>query len=174
MNFRPYKYSDVPYIVSTLNICFPKKQITEQSFKWKHLPEYNSASSYGWIAEHQGSICGITWFTPIELEYHTQTFTGYLCAVQATHPDFRRRGIITKLTQYIETQLPKDALFIGFSNQDGIKIDQYSRTISYTVVSQMKTAYIPVIMKKTNIKVFKATSFTDPGKFNFFFRLIYN
>jgi hypothetical protein len=68
----------------------------------------------------------------------------YSCAVQATHPHYRRKGIVSHLTEIIESKLNSRPIdYIGFSNTDGLKIDLFSKRINYKIIGQMATQYVP-------------------------------
>jgi ribosomal protein S18 acetylase RimI-like enzyme len=142
MNFRSFTKNDTPQIVNLLNICFPGKNITPNSFNWKHFHNYfnNLTQSYVATTDDDQIVCFVC-FVPMNITYKS-TSVFYFCAVQATHPNYRRQGLVKTLTQIIEKKLPKNQNYLGFSNTDGVKIDRFSKTINYRIIGQLSTRFL--------------------------------
>lgn len=147
MKYSWYKPSDTEAIVAALNQCFPEKKISNQSFIWKHFAPFFENKTKCRIAWHEGKCVSVVCFTPQLLSIFGQEKTVYSCAVQATVLEFRRQGLVSKLTQEIEESLPPETDFLGFSNTSGLKIDTHSKRIAYHIVGRFVTTYLPSFLK---------------------------
>jgi len=143
MEYKEYKKEHLSQVVELLNKCFPNKNITEQSFLWKHFDCFFDNKSVGMVATEGDKVCAFVCFTPIDILNGENIYNNfYSCAIQATHPDFRRRGIVSKLTLLAEEKIGPVAEYLGFSNNDGVKIDKFSKRINYKILGQMATRYV--------------------------------
>lgn len=138
--FFDSRYTD--QVITLLNLCFPKKHIQKHSFWWRHFDAYFSGRSLAAIAVDNNIVCAFVCFTPVNIACSTTAYPFYSCAIQATHPQYRRRGIVSHLTQMIENQHDQSTNYVGFSNAAGVKIDQCSQRIAYTIVGQLRTQYV--------------------------------
>lgn len=154
MEYREFNQAYLNQVVNLLNICFSDKNINTSSFLWKHYSAFFNNKSVGMVAIDKDHICAFACFTPIFVTNNKNIYQNfYSCAVQATHPDYRRKGVISSLTQAIEKKLGYQAEYIGFSNNDGIKIDKFSKKIGYKILGQMTTRYVLSLPYKTNLQI---------------------
>lgn len=152
MEYKEFNLSHLNQVINLLNICFPNKKITANSFLWKHYDKYFNNKSTAMIAVDKNKICAFVCFTPIFIANNNyQNF--YSCAVQASHPEYRRKGIISDLTQIIEKKLGDYVEYIGFSNNDGVKIDKFSKKIGYQILGQINTRYVLSLPYKSSFDV---------------------
>ncbi|MFA6424156.1 MAG: GNAT family N-acetyltransferase [Candidatus Magasanikbacteria bacterium] len=143
MEYKEYKQEHTSQVVELLNKCFPNKKVTEKSFLWKHFDKFFNNKSVGIVALEEGVVCAFVCFTPIAIVNGENIYNHfYSCAIQATHPDFRRQGIVSKLTLMVEDKLGPAVEYIGFSNSEGVKIDKFSKKINYEILGQMATKYV--------------------------------
>lgn len=171
MKYKEFNISYTEKVVDLLNICLKTQNITKSSFLWKHFDEYFSGKSIGMIAIDNNKICAFVCFTPVIIANNNNIYKNfYSCAIQATHPNYRRKGIISDLTKIIERKINHNAEYIGFSNKNGIKIDRFSKKIGYTILSQMKTRYVLSLpyKKKFNIKQIYSLNIEKEIKSNYF------
>jgi hypothetical protein len=139
MNFRAFELSDTTSTVYLLNFCFPDQNITNESFLWKHFDRFFGGQTVAFVAQELDLIVEFVCFTPLEiLEDGENIIKTWVCAVQACHPDYRRRGIVKELTMKCEKIIGNQETYIGFSNASGVKIDQNSKSINYQIVRQMQ------------------------------------
>lgn len=80
-----------------------------------------------------------------------------ICLDMCTHPDYRRKGLITLLSKSVYKKI-KEGDFdfsFGFSNENGVKVDKYSKNYGYSVIGQFKTLRKLLIPKfnKSRLKV---------------------
>lgn len=159
MESKEYSRSSLGQVVELLNICFPEKKVTERSFLWKHYDGFFNGKTTGMIATDGEKICSFVCFTPTIIAKNkniNQNF--YSCAVQATHPNYRRQGIVSCLTQQIEKKIGPNVSYIGFSNNSGLKIDKFSKKISYNILGRMATQYVFSLPYRTNLNIKKTNS----------------
>lgn len=156
MENKEFNNSYLNQAISLLNTCFPKKQVSEKSFIWKHYDIFFNNKTISMIATDSGKICSLVCFTPVLIakgKIVCQNF--YSCAVQATHPNYRRQGIISGLTKLAEKRIGSSVSYIGFSNNNGIKIDKFSKKINYKILGQMNTRYVLSLPYKTSLVIKK-------------------
>lgn len=154
MEYKVFDLSLIEKVVGLLNLCFPKKNISAVSFVWKHIDEFFNDKSLAMVAVDGDKVCAFVCFTPTVISRNDKKYENfYSCAVQATHPDYRRRGLVSDLTQLIEKRLGSEAQYLGFSNEDGVKIDKFSKKIAYEILGQMATKYFLSWPHKTSLKV---------------------
>jgi hypothetical protein len=158
MEYRTFSAVYLKRVLALLQICFPENAIQEQSFLWKHFDEFFRDASVAMVALDGDAVCAFVCFSPVSIVQGTRHCGSvYRCAVQATHPNFRRRGIVRDLTLKIEEHLGPDTRYIGFSNESGVKIDRHSKSIQYQIVGQIVTRYVlsfpyvsPLIIKASD------------------------
>lgn len=151
MIYKKYKDADKKDVVKLLNICFGDKSITDKSFTWKHFDNFFEKKEQAVVVKDGDRVVSFVCFTPIEIYDGGNIETVYSCSVQATHPEYRRMGIVTKATKIIESKLNKNTIYMGFSNDSGVKIDKYSKNINYEILGKMKTSYFLPFISKTNL-----------------------
>ena len=143
MEYKEYIDHYISQVVELLNICFLNKTIIQKSFIWKHFDTFFKGKSIGVVAIDNGTICSFVCFTPLFItKGYTNIGDVYSCAVQATHPKYRRKGIVSHLTKIIEKNLGSKVHYVGFSNIEGVKIDTFSKRINYKIIGQMATQYV--------------------------------
>lgn len=149
------KYSDKyeDDVINLLNVCFKNKDINKTSFKWKHFDKYFQAKQKAMIALDGKAVVAFVCFTPLAIVGINSTCRFFSCSVQATHPNYRRRGLIKDLTLSVERLLPKGVNYLGFSNKSGIKIDLHSKNINYQILGQMVTKYMLSVKSNLDMSV---------------------
>ncbi len=141
MNQKQFEKSDIPSVVSLLNVCFPQKKITKSSFLWKHFDPLFANRTLARVGIERSCAVAFVCFTPARCYANKlHSIECFSCAVQATHPEYRRRGYVSQLTKAIESN-SKIENYFGFSNASGVLIDKNSRSIGYQVIGKLQTAY---------------------------------
>lgn len=153
MIYQKYNKEFELEVVDLLNTCFEGKNITPKSFRWKHFDAFFNKKVRAMIAIDNHKVCAFVCFTPVSVIKGGDNFDFYSCSVQATHPDYRRRGIVTDLTQIIENELPKSINYLGFSNKNGIQIDLHSKKINYEILGRLNTIYLVSSPYFSNFKI---------------------
>jgi hypothetical protein len=155
MEYKEFNLSYIDQVIDLLNLCFPEKKITKKSFLWKYCNNFFNGKSLGMIAVDNEKVCAFVYFTPIYITNNKETLNFYLCAIQCTHPKYRRKGIISDLTQIIEKKIGDNVGYLGFSNNSGIKIDRYSKKIQYKILGKFSKKYVLSFLYKTNLEIKK-------------------
>lgn len=166
MKYFKYSTKYKAQVVDLLNICFPQRRITPESFEWKHLKNISSKNTLVYIAKEKNKVVSFVCFNPLLVNNNGNCILFYSCTVQATHPDFRRRGIVSKLTVFVEKELGLNANYFGFSNLSGVKIDLYSKTINYQILGRLVTKYFLALKFKNSLSI-KEVSFKQFTNRNF-------
>lgn len=166
MKYVEFNLSHLNQVVNLLNLCFPKNNVTNNSFLWKHFSHFFDDKSIGMIAIDKKEVCAFVCFVPIIISNNNIFLNNfYLCAIQCTHPNYRRRGIISDLTKIIENKLGNNIEYIGFSNRSGIKIDKFSKKINYQIIGQFKKKIIPSFPYRKTYKIEQI--YNIPKKINY-------
>jgi hypothetical protein len=174
MEYKKYNPSHLQQVVDLLNISFPGNKISKKTFIWKHHHNFFNQKTRSMVAIDEGTVCSFVCFAPIIIEKKRRVFDQfYSCAVQATHPNYQRQGLVSKLTQEIEKELGSDINYIGFSNAQGVKIDKFSKKINYQVLGQMVNRYVfslpykaDLVVKEINYKSLNLESTNLTNKFS--------
>lgn len=141
MNFREYNTEDSDQVIELLNKCLKRNsthKITKESFEWKHFDKFFEGKTTAFLAEEKGQVVSFVCFTPLTLNNQSIFWN---CCIQATDINYRRKGLVTTLTKLCEHKIQKitntsQNNFVGFSNEDGIKIDQNSKSINHKILGQ--------------------------------------
>jgi GNAT superfamily N-acetyltransferase len=97
---RPYVDADEPEVLDLLRNSMgegPAGARTSQFFRWKHT-DSPFGRSFMLVAVVAGRIVGLRAFMRWNFEVNGQTVTGVRAVDTATHPDYRRMGIFSRLT----------------------------------------------------------------------------
>ncbi len=149
IKFKKYNNQYESQVINLLNLCFHNKKITTASFNWKHFNSFFQNKTISMIALNGNTVYSFVCFTPINIKGYDNF---YSCAIQVTHPKYRKQGLVSILTQKIEKTLGGNINYIGFSNKDGILIDKNSKKINYKILGQFYTKYILSYPYNTKIK----------------------
>lgn len=141
MKYKKYTRAYEDRVITLLESCFKDKQITRKSFEWKYFSNYYSGRAIAYIAVDQQKVCSFVCFDPVVIKNGESKVIFYSCSIQVTSPEYRRKGLVTKLTQLVECDLPKNMSYFGFSNKNGVLIDKNSRNINYKIISKLRRTY---------------------------------
>ena len=159
MEYQRYENKYLKDAVNLLNTCFKNRKITEKSFLWRHFYDFLKHSSASMVAIGNGKVNSFVCFTPLTVtDKNKKEHNFYSCSVQATRKEFRRQGLVTKLTQLVEKKLGESTNYMGFSNSSGVKIDKFSQKISYRIIGQMTTQYVVSYPYKINLQLNKIST----------------
>ena len=142
--------------IELLNSCFLEKNITPHSFRWKYTSPFFCGKEKIMIAVENNTLCSFVCFSPIQISKNNTQTEFYVCSVQATHVEHRRKGLVSTLTKKIEDSLSRDQKYIGFSNKNGVSIDKYSSTIGYEILGAFTRSIIfaPLsLFQRSNIQL---------------------
>jgi hypothetical protein len=89
-------------VIELLHHAFPRKNITAASFNWKHFDNFFKSNTSAWLAIENNIVCSFVCFTPLVINKEDKNYNFYSCAVQATDTRYRRKGLVTNLTKFVE------------------------------------------------------------------------
>jgi hypothetical protein len=159
MTYKKFQIEDCDQTVDLLNLCFTDTTISRESFLWKHFDPFFESKTVAYIAIKDEIIVGFVCFTPFTNNVTDKDF--WVCAVQATHPDYRRQGIVKELTKLCESDIGQEANYVGFSNASGVKIDQNSKSIQYAIIGQIHQAFVLPHFFKSNLEFSEVEDFAN-------------
>src|SRR5258706_1759159 len=163
MDYRLIKYTS-SYLTS-LTILLDKSfsienKDKEKLVKWKYFDEYLENKTITYIAlDDKNEVISHYTNIPINVVCLDTTFKAMICTDICTDISHRGKGLISKLSSkvYKEVKDNRYDFSLGFSNDEGIRIDRNSINYGYVIVgkfvrylklvaSRKKTAYnlIPV------------------------------
>lgn len=106
---------------------------------------------------------------PLSLRYHKTVLPAMLCIDMSTHPSYRGQGLISRLSEatYRDISNSSRVLSLGFSNDEGVKVDLHSVGYGYHVVGAFQSyglmaMYFPQHVELTNVTTFEAVSYHIP------------
>ena len=117
---RRFTLSDIDEVVKLLSTVF-KTRCTSEWWNWKY--KCNPAGFSGrqgdiWIAESVDGIIGYYAVIPEKMKFGSKTITVAQSVDTATHPDYRRLGIFSKLSRKVYSEARNRYQFLyGFANE---------------------------------------------------------
>lgn len=135
---RPYTPADLEDILSLYERVFGKSRSREW-FEWRYDSPYLDGPQ-AIVAEHAGTVVGAEPF----IAFRFATGEGTEIAVQPAdamvHPDHRRRGVLTRMTEFaLDHYTPREPAFVfNFPNRQAV--DAY-RKLGWRTVPGMSSAF---------------------------------
>ena len=125
--YRKYKAGDEDGILSLLKKTFPKwSKRTVDYWRWKYLDSPLDPRVY--VALDGSKVIGAFCEIPISIKLGDEIVGGVYGDDTATDPDYRGRGIYTKLNQLFIDDIIKDGVYFSFwETQNPILIKTHSR-----------------------------------------------
>ncbi len=111
IDVRPYEQGDEDGVLDLLKVALgpgPSGSRTKESFRWKHL-ENPFGHSLMLVAEADGQIVGLRAFMRWRFELGDRSLRAVRAVDTATHPDFQRMGVFSRLTRAALEQLRDQA-----------------------------------------------------------------
>lgn len=137
MDLRPLTLNDITQWGNLIGICFNQPPADmELLIHWLtclgHLEAYGLWDHDTLVAQYASLLRTISCHdTPISVGMSIN---------MAVHPDYRGMGLIKQVSQPVYASLKGKSITLGmgFSNAQGVKVDQQSRGYGYQVVGQMQ------------------------------------
>lgn len=95
----PKDASKVKSFVETLNAVFVEGEFTEEFFNWKHRDNPLGSSIVTYAQAEDGTIAAVRCLWRSSLLYKGKSHVAYQPCDTATHPDYRRQGLFTRITK---------------------------------------------------------------------------
>jgi len=100
---RPYRSGDLQAFLELDTVVWDREQSPEW-FRWKYISNPFVDFVPIVVAEQDGEIVGSRPFMVFELRAGESTFIGYQPADTSVHPDHRRNGIFSSMTEFALTE----------------------------------------------------------------------
>jgi GNAT superfamily N-acetyltransferase len=101
VSVRPFVMEDLPGVLDLLSVSLgggPAGRRTPETFRWKHL-DNPFGSSYLLVAERDGRLIGLRALMRWSFVAGDRTVRAARAVDTATHPDYRGRGVFSRLTR---------------------------------------------------------------------------
>jgi GNAT superfamily N-acetyltransferase len=114
VNVRPFRQEDEPGVLQLLRVALgpgPIGERTPEFFAWKHRHS-PFGESLMLVAEDAGRIVGLRAFLRWRFRAGGRSVAAVRAVDTATHPDYRRRGVFSRLTSDALDALDGEAAFV--------------------------------------------------------------
>ena len=171
--FIRVKKSHLNLLISLLDDVFQIKNKDKKALiTWKYYSSYleNGIFEYGAFTKTNGVLkmvshyCGL----PVRITDGKNNYRSTICVDMATHPKHRGRGLISTLSKltYKDVSNKKIRFSIGFSNEEGVKVDIHSKGYGYQLVGKFKSySCVLTKKKKTESELQKISEFRSNFKY---------
>lgn len=151
-NIRKYTASDLQAFTHLLHESFHIQNKDQQDLVlWKFFDNYHQNKTVTYVAlDEEEQIVGQYTNMPIDVYYRNQILKAMMCIDMTTAVPHRGKGIITQLAEHVYqdvTQFGYD-LSIGFSNDNGVKVDKHAKGYGYNVVGKFARYYKMISYRK--------------------------
>lgn len=157
MDYKFQKYSSdyLPSFTELLDKSFDIENKDKQALiQWKLFDNYHNGKTITYIAlDKEDNVVGQYTNLPVKIAYGDKIYNSMICVDMATDINHRGKGLITKLSQYVYQEVVgnKYDLTIGFSNDDGLKVDKNASNYGYKIVGRF-VRYFKIVVYRKNIK----------------------
>ncbi len=149
-DFKYYSPKYFDSLVKLLDKCFSIENKNKDGLvKWKYFDEFFNNKSIGAIAVNNDNVIGFYSNIPIPTSLRNQRFNSLLCTDMSTDPDFRGKGIISNLSKMVYEKVGEENydFSIGFSNDEGVKVDKNASGYGYIVLGKL-VRYFKLSLRK--------------------------
>lgn len=140
-SFRKLSFTHLDQITRLIDKCFILKSYDKKGFiKWKFFsPDKSMLTAFGVFLN--GELISFYSNKEMPVVKEDQVYKSAVCLDMATHPDFRRQGLISALAKKTYSKIKKEsyAFSFGFSNGSGINVDKNAKDYGYKIVGQFRT-----------------------------------
>lgn len=152
-------------VTQLLDTCFKivapvKSHVT----KWKFFSKNSLFAVFAWVATTSlGTVVSFYSNKSIPVVMGSKRFKAAMCLDMATHPEHRRQGLITNLSQKVYGEITKRGFdfSFGFSNEAGVVVDRNAREYGYRVVGRLQQFFLfSFFPRKSRYSLKKVQSFT--------------
>lgn len=136
--FVPFTKQYFTQLVALITDSFKiKNEENERLIEWKLFDPFLLNRTITYIALTQDNqVVGHYSNVPVTIEKDDQDYKGMACIDMTTHPEHRRRGIISELAKRVYKDVVDQGydLSIGFSNSEGVQVDKNASGYGYVIV----------------------------------------
>ncbi len=121
----------------------------EDLIRWKFFDSYHHDGTINYVAlDEAGNVVSQYANFPVQLTGGCHLLRAMICADMATAPEFRGRGLISQLSRRVYDEVATCAdVSIGFSNDEGVKVDQNANGYGYRIVGRFSRYLKPLLWK---------------------------
>lgn len=167
MEYRYKKYSP-PYLSSLTTLLDNSFSIENKNKKglisWKYFDEYLNDKTITYIAiDNKHMVVSHYANLPIGVMRRKKEYNAMICTDMCTAIDHRGKGLISQLSSRVYKDVTSKGydFSVGFSNDDGIKVDKYASNYGYKIVGRFVRYFkVVVYRKKISLRLDKTTGFT--------------
>lgn len=130
--------------------------------RWKFFDTIHRGGTVMALAVAVGTVVSQYANTPVTLAYDGLPFPAMVCADMATAPAYRGQGLISRLAREVYAEVVRSgaALSIGFSNEEGLKVDRNAKGYGYRVIGRFERYLLPLIrLQRTDVVLEPASEF---------------
>jgi hypothetical protein len=154
----------VPAVVDTLNLVFPSTPRSIKTFVWKHYDNPQGASIITYASDStSGKVVGVRAFWRCNLNCNNKSVVAYQPCDTATHPEFRRYGLFTRMTRLAIDEAERKGTRILFNFPNAQSKPAYLK-LQWKETSEMLMLLRPVSYIRALIH---GLGMRDPGKRRF-------
>lgn len=172
MEYRLQKYSH-SYLDSFINLLDSAFEIENKDkrglVEWKYFDTYHQRETITYIAlDEADKVVAQYTNLPVRIAHQNILFNSMICIDMTTHLNHRGKGLITKLSEkvYEEVRNNHYDFTLGFSNDEGINVDKYSRSYGYVEVGKFARYFrIAIRRKATPCRLVLVNSFETDAVF---------
>ncbi len=122
--------------------------------QWKLFHAHHNGNTITYVAlDKNGSVVGQYTNLPVTIVHNNRFFKSMICCDMTTHPHHRGKGLISILSQRVYDDVIKRGydFTVGFSNDDGLKVDKNAHNYGYHIVGAF-VRYFKVVVYRKKIK----------------------
>lgn len=167
MGYELKKYSskNLKSLIELLNESFSLENKDQIGLvNWKYFDSFLENKTITYIALEKNQVVSHYTNIPVSISLDKKIFNSLICTDMATRHGYRGQGLISQLSAkiYAEVQQRDFDFSIGFSNDEGVKVDKYAGNYGYKVVGKF-VRYFKVVLtrKKIAVKLAKINTFDD-------------
>jgi hypothetical protein len=158
----PFEEKYFDGLVDLLSLTFSMKSKDKASvIRWKFFDKVHKKRTVTYLALSDNTVVGHYSNIPLDVSYGNKAIKATACIDMATHPDHRGKGLISQMSHEVYRHIEKQFdVSIGFSNENGVKVDRSSKNYGYFIVGAFVSfAKIVIHKKQTPYTLSKVHSF---------------
>lgn len=121
---------------------------------WKFFDKNYKTNLTAYGAFTEGKLVSFYCNKKIDIKYNNKTLNTAICLDMATSPDFRGQGLISQVSKPVYKDILRNHydFSFGFSNDNGLKVDQNSHSYGYKIIGPIvKYFTLPVLVNPYTI-----------------------
>ncbi len=178
-SIQPLQKTDLSSLTDLLTSGFKMLSVNKQApLIWKYFSNESDFPVTAYVAKVSDEVVSFYSNKVIPIRNSENIFLAGSCLDMATKPEQRRKGLIKQLSKkvYEVVAEKKQPFSFGFSNEQGVKVDQNYSGYGYFVVGKFVNIYTTILDlhfgKKNRYSLIPATDFTQqPENYGTYFHI---